>query len=299
MTHKWNDKPIKTQYIGLVSIELFNIANRNAVYIEEGIGGNITVHYDYSPYHVKRMKDNPLFPHKKVILCPSCKKPFLGSSPKSKNGKGVPTYHCGRNHKYFGVNKIDFDKELKKFILTLKKEPDFINAFKMSALNKFKEKEKELGQVAVKVSTTISELESDKQSNISNFITTKNETIRTELEKRINALEQKIVEARTVRNEMEVEEQDIHIFAANAQKLMEHPVEMLMDQDNPAILLSLFGLVFEELPTYEEIVNGTPKMSLLYNASDAFKAGESANVRDTGIEPVTSAMSMLRSNHMS
>jgi hypothetical protein len=107
------------------------------------------------------------------------------------------------------------------------------------------------------------------------------------------------VEARTVRNEMEVEEQDIHIFAANAQKLMEHPVEMLMDQDNPAILLSLFGLVFEELPTYEEIVNGTPKMSLLYNASDAFKAGESANVRDTGIEPVTSAMSMLRSNHMS
>jgi hypothetical protein len=48
---------------------------------------------------------------------------------------------------------------------------------------------------------------------------------------------------------------------------MEHPAEMHMKECNSAILLSFFQLVFDQLPTYDEIVNGTPKLSLLYKAA--------------------------------
>ncbi len=32
----------------------------------------------------------------------------------------------------------------------------------------------------------------------------------------------------------------------------------------------LFNLVFEELPTYTEILNGTPKLSLAFKLSDSY-----------------------------
>ena len=59
---------------------------------------------------------------------------------------------------------------------------------------------------------------------------------------------------------------------------MEHPVEMLVNQRNLPALRALFSLVFEELPTYEEIINGTPKLSLPYKLSEEFKANKDLSV---------------------
>ena len=66
---------------------------------------------------------------------------------------------------------------------------------------------------------------------------------------------------------------------------MEHPVEMLIEQSNLTALKGLFGLVFEELPTYEDILNGTPKMSLAYNLSSEFVSAKARTVTPPGIEP--------------
>ncbi len=64
----------------------------------------------------------------------------------------------------------------------------------------------------------------------------------------------------------------------------EHPVEMLVKQENLIALRGLFGLVFEELPTYEEIVNGTPKLSLPYKLSEEFKVNKDLSVSLLEIE---------------
>ncbi len=66
---------------------------------------------------------------------------------------------------------------------------------------------------------------------------------------------------------------------------MEHPVEMLVKQENINALKGLFGLVFEELPIYEEIVNGTPKLSLPYKLSEEFHRSKSLSVTLPGVEP--------------
>lgn len=284
MNGTWNEKPIRAKWKGLVSIPLFNLANRNTVFIEEFKSGGIKIHYDYNPSRIKRMKNNPLFPHKKVILCPICKKPFLGSSPKGKSGMGVPTYHCSRNHKYFGVNKSEFEKRLFEFLLTLKQTPDFINSFKETALNKLKEKELELGHISIKVSKNVSDLELHMKQKIDAFSSTKNEIIRGELEKEINELHSQIGLASEERLNVDIKKCDIDTFAEYAKKLMEHPEKILMKQDSPVILEALFGLVFDHLPTYEEIVNGTPKLSLLYNGFSTITNVKSPFVRNEYLE---------------
>ncbi len=283
---KWLKMPIRTQYKGLISIDTFNKANRGKVYVEEKKDGTIQIHKDYNPHQLKRMKDNPLFPHKEVVLCPVCVKPFLGSSPKGRSGQSFPTYHCARNHKYYGVSKIEFEKQLTNFVAGLKyKNEAFFKVFETTLINKFREKEKELGEFSVQVGTTVIELEAEKKQNIEAFTSTKNEIIRAELEKKIEDLHQQIENTRKQRNGLEVQENDIHAFVRYVKDLMEHPVERLVKQKNLSALRGLFRLVFEELPTYEEILNGTPKLSIPYKLSEEFKTAKSLSVTLRGIEP--------------
>ncbi len=283
-TEKWLEIPLRTQYKGLVSIDTFNKANKGKVYIEEKKDGSIKIHKDYDPRQLKRMRDNPLFPHKSVILCPECKKPFLGSAPKGKT-KQIPTYHCARDHKYLGINKVEFDKKLSEFISKLKyKDEGFIKTFEATLMNKYREKEKELGEFSVKVGTSVIELETEKKQIIEAYTSTRNEIIRSELEKKIEDIHSQIEKMREQRNGLEVQENDIHSFVRYVKDLMEHPVEMLVKQKNILALKGLFGLVFDELPTYSEIVNGTPKLSLPYILSEEFKTNKSLSVTPRRVE---------------
>lgn len=212
---KWLEEPIRTQYEGLVPIATFNAANKGKVFIEEMKDGSLKIHKDYNPHQLKRMRDNPMFPHKEVVLCPVCEKakPFLGSAPKGKSGERFPTYHCSRNHKYFGVSKVEFEKQLTAFVSRLTyKDKAFFKAFEATLINKFREKEKELGLFSVQVGATVAELETEKHQLIEAFTATKNEIIRAELERKIEGLHSQIEETREQRNHIEVQEKDIQTF---------------------------------------------------------------------------------------
>lgn len=281
---KWLSMPIKTKYSGLVSISVFNKANKGKLFIEEKKDGGITIHKDYNPHTLKRTKDNPLFPFKSVILCPVCEKPFLASVSKGKSGKGFPTYHCSRNHKQYGVSKKDFEKTIAHFITNIKYKEGFLKSFKATLINKYREKEKELGEFSLKTGDNVKELETEKLQKINTFSNTQNITIKIELEKQINELQVQILKAQEQRNKFEVKENDIHSFIKYAKYLMEHPEEMLLKQKNFTILRALFNIVFDKLPTYTEILNGTPKLSLTYKLSNEFKDIKSFTAGDERIE---------------
>ena len=283
---KWNiKKPIKTRYPGLISISTFNKANKGKLFIEENNEGGVTIHKNYNSHSLKRVKDNPLFPFKSVILCPECGKPFFGSVSKGKSGKGFPAYHCSRNHKQYGVSKKEFEKQIAYFINNIKYKEGFLKSFEIALVKKYREKEKEIGEFSVSASNNATELEIEKLQKIEAFSSTNNVIIRATLEKRIEEIQAQIIEAREQRNKLEVKETDIHNFIKYAKYLMEHPEEMLLKQKNFTTLRALFGLVFDELPTYTKIVNGTPKLSLAYKLSDEFYRDETFTAGDGGIEP--------------
>ena len=45
-------------------------------------------------------------------------------------------------------------------------------------------------------------------------------------------------------------------------------------------------MFFEEMPTYFEILNGTPKLRPIFRLSETFKVDKTQFVTLTGIEPV-------------
>ncbi len=284
-TAKWLFNPIKTRYPGLVSISTFNMANKGVKFIEENKDGSITIRKNFNPHNLKRMKDNPLFPFKSVIMCPVCYKPFKASVSKGKSGQGFPLYHCARGHKQYGVNKKEFEKTIAYFINNLKYKEEFFESFKATLINKYREKEKELGEFSLQVNSNVVDLETEKLQKINAFTSTQSITIKEELEKQIEELQKQILEAQGQRNKLEVKENDIHAFIKYAKYLMEHHQEMLLGQRNFTTLRALFGLVFDELPTYTEIVNGTPKLSLGYKLSENFTNSKDFMAGDGGIEP--------------
>lgn len=289
-TQKWLSTPIKTQYSGLVSVSTFNKANKGAKFIEEKADGNITIHKNFNPHSLKRIKDNPLFPFKSVILCPACEKPFLGSVSKGKSGQGFPAYHCSRGHKQYGVSKKEFEKQIALFINNLKYKADFFKSFEATLINKYREKEKEIGEFSLKANNNVVDLEKEKLQKIDAFTNTQNQTIRATLEKQIEEIQKQITGAQGERNKLEVKENDIHDFVKYAKYLMEHHEEMLLKQKNFTTLRALFGLVFDKLPTYSEIVNGTPKLSLGYKLSEEFTNEKDLTAGPRGIEPRSSLL---------
>ncbi len=66
---------------------------------------------------------------------------------------------------------------------------------------------------------------------------------------------------------------------------MEHPEELLIDMDNMRAQRALFSLVFTEVPTYEDFVNGTLKLEPVLRLSQKNNDLERQFVTLRGIEP--------------
>ena len=287
MCEKWTRwLPIKAQYEGLVTIDTFNQANRGSVFIKSEASG-MSILYDYYPERlvVKRMRDNPLFPYKSFVLCPTCNKPFLGSCPVGKGGQGFPTYHCSRKHKYFGVPKKDFEDNFKKLINSLQFKPETLNSMEASFLNKFHERKGEIIQSSIDVHRNITDLKIEQKAKSDAFVATTSSVLRANLEKDIEELEERIKSANGESKKIDITEDDITSFKTYGKYFMEHLPELLLNTDNPRQQQSLLSLVFESFPTYTELVNGTPKLAWVFKLSLSNISLESLQVTLRGVEP--------------
>lgn len=287
---RWtNYQPIKAKYDGLVSIDVFNQANKGKIFVKEYKDGTLQLLYDYQPDKIilKRQKDNPLFPFKNVVVCPHCRKPFLGSSPVGKSGKGFPTYHCARGHKYYGVSKKELDEKVEEFVKSLKYKQGFINTLEAVVLDQYRNRQQELTKYSASVSQTVADLKNEQAEAVSALIKTKSEIAKTEIEKRIDELEKRILSTQEERNEVEITECHIKQFINYVEYAMEHLEFLLLQSENMTKQQAMFGLLFEEFPTYDEIVNGTPKLSLVFELSQAYAKGKTRLVAPTRIELVS------------
>src|SRR5258708_34617000 len=88
--------------------------------------------------------------------------------------------------------------------------------------------------------------------------------VRSEREKEYEELEKKIVRARENRDVQVKKEIDVKLSFKYSRYFMEHFRELLIDQDNLLRQQQLFGMLFEELQTYDEVINGTVKLNLCF-----------------------------------
>jgi len=137
---------------------------------------------------------------------------------------------------------------------------------------------------AAQVGHTVATLEAQKAQSVQAFKAATSDVMRTMLESDAEELERQIEQAKTVRNALEVSEDDVELFVREAKKIMEHPSILLENPVNIRQQQMLYSLVFEEYPTYDEIANGTPKLHWIFYISSESTTPESLLVRLRGIE---------------
>ncbi len=285
---KWtNWQPVKAPYDGLVSITTFNAANRGKVFLRED-GARLEILYNYNPERVihRQTRFNPLFPYK-MILCPKCEKPFMGSCSRSKSGKRVPAYHCARKHERVGVNKATFDEKVETCVNKLQFRPEVLASIHAVLIDKFRERQGEILQMASSVGHNVADLELEKAELARAFVAATSDVLKKELERQVEGIDRRIKASQGERNKLEIVESDIEDFLRDAKKVMEHPSELLLNPVNAQQQRALFSLVFEGIPNYDEIVAGTPKLAWIFYLSSESTDAESYLVRPRGLEPRT------------
>ncbi len=281
--------PIKAMFDGLVSVEVFNKANRGKIFLRENTNGSFDLLHNITNRNQKRDRNNSLFPYKNVICCPECGRLVKGSSSRSKSGKHIPAYHCERGHKRFSVPKNIFDTMVESYVQSLKFNCDYYDALEILLMDAYRKNQKSELQKSLSIDEQVKELKIKKEALVDQFLQTSNTTIKQSIETKLEKIELDLSSIQTIRNECELVERDIHDFLAYARKIVEHPGIILLKHREITQEQALWTLVFNELPTYTEIASGTPKLSLIFQDNRTILDEENLIVRRKRIELLSPA----------
>lgn len=291
--HKWtNYQPIRTKFGGLVSFDTFNAANRGKVYIAQNMKGDIRIVDDHSPngkYRQRKLRDNPLYPFK-IIRCPICRQRLFGSASTSKSGKSHPAYHCGgrrsgpRAHTFYRVRKSTLENSIFEFVERLEFNSKILGDLKRLLIAESNEQRAAFRQQTPKIKRHESDLNTQLAATVDAITKTNSDVVRMELTKKAENIKQQLEDLEwIVGQEVTVDELQISAFVRYAQFALEHPAEFLLSPitlDRLNILEELFGLFFEDVPSSDDFLIGTPKtpkLSLIFRLSaDPATAGSLA-----------------------
>lgn len=299
---KWNKhQPVKMQqFDGIVSVETFNKANRGKIYIQINTDEGVEIKHNYSPWgRVKRLRDNPKYPWK-CIACPLCKSEMLASYSTGKSGAQYEAYHCGgakngkRAHKYTRVPQDDFEKGIRTYLDGLKFESGFLAGLELHLISEYRRQEAGILMESSAISRTVSDLKAELAKKSEDFGHAESPTMRRLIEAQAEGLEVQIKQAESERGKIEINERSIRGFRRYAEYVMEHPAEILTNADDLRSRRELMSLFFAEVPTYTEIVSGTPKLQPLFRLSDEFKRDKTLLVSPLSLDWNTAERMILQ-----
>lgn len=278
-TEKWtNGNAVKCQFDGLVSIDLFNRANRGKVMIVEENGEVKVVEGKTPSWKVRRLKDNPEFAFKRYVLCPFCRKQLIGSAPKNKVGNHIPRYHCSRNHKYWSINRNKFDETVEQFASEIEFNQRFMNKFNKIVLEEWNKRKERTQKDSISAEERVLKLKQEAFQITEKIKILSSETAIKALEKDLERVELERAQATQNRNKKETEEVDIKTLINFTNYYVEHLEELILTGTNQLQNAAMFGLIFKEPPTYEELVNRTPKLARIFALKQQYEASKEHSV---------------------
>ena len=270
---KWTyDKPVKAQFDGLVSVDLFNEANRGRVFVEIDSRDNIIIKRKAVPDHLKNKQVyNPDYPYKQVVACPKCGKTLSGSATRGKLGKHYPAYHCSRDGHYFRVSKPEFDKTIEDFVRAITIKPEYIDDVIAAIAELWRERQIKQTDANRQRLEHRESLQSQIKATVDRMRVVTSETALKYLEEDIVSVEKELAEldeeiARQPNLQAEFDQ-----VLQYAKYILEHLSELLLDLCNPLRKAAFFGAIFNKLPTYDEINFGTHKNSSPPEVNELFQ----------------------------
>lgn len=284
---KWTkDQRVKGKYNGLVSIETFNKANRGKVIITEE-DGLIKVYQKQPPdYLVKKGARNPDFPYRRIIMCPHCERPLVGSASKGRLGKYYPAYHCNRKGHYFRIPKGDFEQTITDFVKSLTVSQEYIDELVKVVTDEWDKREGELHRDDINIDNKIAQLKTQAEMTVEKIKLLSSEVAIKYMEEDLIKIEQQIAELILEKDKKTLRETPkASIVMAYVKYFMEHMDYLLLEQPNPINKAKSFGVLFDEAPTYEEIKNGTQDLAYFIKLNEVFMWSQNQLAAGLGIEP--------------
>ncbi len=258
-TEKWlMGQPIRCRFDGLVSIEVFNKANRGKLTITDN-NGQIEIHTARTIQMGQKGVYNALYPYKRVVLCPICARSLFGSASRGKNGKQYPAYHCsGRGDRqpshYFRIPKPKFDTTIADFVQSIRVAPRYVESVIQAVLMQWEKRSYELGRDTRVEKVQLRELQIQAQSVADKIKFFSSEITLGYLEKDLLRIEAQIAELSN--GKVGIEEKatiNAGVVMQYTQYFAEHPESLLFEQSDPSQCANYFGLLFEKTPTYDEL----------------------------------------------
>ncbi len=287
---KWtHDEPVKAQFDGLVTPDLFNKANKGKLFIEINSDNSVTIRRKQPPKHlVNKNMQNPEFAWKKVVVCPKCRSPFIGSASKGKMGKYYPAYHCSKSGHYYRVPKAAFEQTIEDVVKRLQISPEHLDTLLDAIEAKWNEKQAKVIADVQKLEERRKELEAQIKAVIDRMKMVTSATVIKHMEEEVVNIEKQMVELGTTASKPE-ETVDIKVVLQYARYLAEHLADILLHLRNPIRKAAFFGAIFNAVPTYEDLVDGTQKTAQIPGVNELFRIGLDKNplmVIPRGIEPL-------------
>ena len=289
---KWTKGlPIKACFKGLIKLEKFNQANRGRIAIHESVDGDLEFEKIQSEeYRPTKGVKNDDFPYRRFIACPTCRNPLLGSASRGKMGKYYPAYHCSNHGHYYRIPKEEFEATITSFVKSLSVDNSQLEALTDAVVKVWEKKHKIAQEDTKTLKSRVRSLEAEKQSILDKIKMVSSVTAIQMLEVDLEKTDKEIIKLEAaIAGEVKTEETvDIYKIVAYVKYFMEHLNELLIDLCNPTQKAQYFSVLFDKIPTFDEIKSGTQKESALPEVNELFRA---LNVRSSlmvispGIEP--------------
>ncbi len=260
---KWNhDQPVLAPIEPLVSLDLFNRANRGKRKIIRHRDGRLEIIENREAQQSHR--HNPEFLLRHVVLCPECGKPFTASKSRGKLGKLHGYYHCARKHRYVGVNKAEFESTVANLLDRLQAKPGFLGLFREVVREVWVAKNRAARDQTSEIDTHIATLRARQNGLIDRIGACSSPVVLSKLEAQIEDLEEAISAASGQRAVNEITEDEIDAYFQIAKNLMEHPRDHVFAALTKKELEKIWSFIFQTRPTWGDVNDGTPDLTLLY-----------------------------------
>jgi site-specific DNA recombinase len=290
IVEKWTKyQPVKAMFDGLISVELFNRANRGKRTIIEMPGNKIAITDNVAARNATPQGTrNNDFAFKHYVMCPQCNKPLSGSTSRGKTGKYYSYYHCDKRGHKFRVSKEDLEAKIYSFIDGVTFSQERIDKVFAIVRKKYEQHIATYEAQTAALSGQITTLEAKARELTRSFATiapSAQKYVNEELEDIDVQIKRLALERTNMENKKPI---DIDTVLDRIRKFSENIGQAIAQQSNDIKKAQLFGLLFKTLPTYNDLRFRNRKTPLFTGVHPVFQllAGDNLHlVTPAGFEP--------------